>query len=1049
MLERVIEWSLGNRLLVAIGSLVLALSGAYALRFMALDALPDLSAVQVVVYTEFPGQSPRIVEDQVTYPLATQMLSVPHAEVVRGYSFFGFSLVYVLFEDGTDLYWARSRVLESLGQAAAQVPAGVTPMLGPDATGVGWAYIYALKSDRHDLSELRSLQDWFLKYELTGIPGVAEVASVGGYVRQYQVTVDPVKLRGYGVSISRIRDAIERSNRDAGGRLIEVAEKEFMIRGRGYIESIEDIRKVAIGTGENGTAILLRDVARVGIGPEIRRGLAEWDGQGETVGGIVVVRHGADTQDVVRRVKGRIEELKSQLPEGVEIVIAYDRTNLIERAIESLRSSLTQQFLIVGAVCLLFLFHLPSGLIAVISVMVGVLGAAIAASALGLQLNIMSLGGVAVAIGTMVDAGIVMVENAHQHMARNGGRWPHRKVVAESCREVAPTLFFSLLVITVSFLPVFALQQEEGRLFRPLAWTKTLTMAAAAVLSVTLVPVLVGLAVRGRPVRPGRNPLLSILLWIYRPVLRLVLRLRVATLLVALALLVASLGALRRLGSEFMPPLWEGDLLYMPTTLPGVSIGKAREILQQTNKMIMRFPEVEHAFGKAGRAETATDPAPLSMIETTIRLKPREQWRPGMTPERLVAEMQASVQVPGLTNAWTMPIKTRLDMLSTGIKTPIGIKVAGSDLQVLERIGKEIERVVQGVPGTLSAYAERVMGGNYLDITIDRDAIARHGLVVDQVQEAINTAIGGVHVTTTVEGLQRFPVNLRYGRDLRDDLPALRDVLVVTPAGHQLPLEQLAEISYSVGPPGIKSENARPNAWIYVDVEPGADLGAYVAAARAAVESAVAIPAGYSLAWSGQFESMQRVRERLLVLIPLTLVIVFSVLLVNTRSALTALIVLLGVPCAVSGAFLLLHYLNYDLSIAVWVGLIALAGLYAETAIVFWLYLDLAREGAAREGRLGDRAALVRAIREGALSRLRPVTMTVATDMLGLLPIMWSVGAGADVMKRIATPLFGGVATAGFFVLGVLPVLYYYRHCRALPRSGRLAGLAGDTEPLE
>ena len=1040
MLRRIVAWSLQNKLLVAVVASVLAVTGAYSIGSMPLDALPDLSDVQVIVYTKYPGQSPRIVEDQITYPLTTQMLAVPYAEVVRGYSFFGFSLVYVLFEDGTDLYWARSRVLETLGQVSALFPEGVSPALGPDATGVGWAYMYALKSDRHDLSELRSLQDWFLRYELTGIPGVAEVASVGGYVRQYQIAIDPLKLRAYGIPISRIKEAVQGSNRDVGGRLLELAEKEFMIRGRGYIESVDDIRKISLGTDHSGTSVQLRDVARIEVGPEIRRGLAEWDGQGETVGAIVLVRQGADTREVIRNVKTRLEELRPQLPEGVSIEVAYDRTSLIDRVIESLRSSLTQQFVIVGVVCLLFLFHVVSGIVAVVTIVVGVLVAGIAAGLLGVHLDIMSLGGVAVAVGTMVDAGIVMVENAHQHMARDGDRKERWKIVLDSCEEVAPTLFFSLLIITVSFLPVFALQEQEGRLFRPLAWTKTLAMASAALLSVTLVPVLVSLAVRRPRASETRNPVRRLLVWGYRPVLGLATRYRVVTLAVALAVLGGSIGAYRRLGSEFMPPLWEGDLLYMPTTLPGVSIAKARELVQQTNKIIKTFPEVEHVFAKAGRADTATDPAPLSMIESTIRLKPRNQWRPGMTPEKLVAELQEAVEVPGLTNAWTMPIKTRLDMLATGIKTPVGIKIAGPDLEVLEGLGMHIERVVRDVPGTLSAYAERVMGGNYLDIKIDRDTIARHGLVIDQVQEAIHTALGGVQVGTTVEGLQRFPVNLRYSRNLRADMPALRDVLVTTPMGHHLPLSQLADLEYSSGPAAIKSENARPNAWVYVDVDPSIDIGAYLDDARQAVGRSVAMPAGYSLSWSGQFESMQRVEERLRLLVPLTLVIVFSVLLVSTGSALTSALVLAGVPLALSGAFLTLAVLEYDLSIAVWVGLIALAGLYAETAIVFWKYLDIARDDLMRQGQFGRPSDLINAIQGAAIARVRPIAMTVATDMLGLMPVMWSTGAGADVMKRIATPLFGGVATSAFVVLVIFPVLYYYRHVRSLTNLAHRTG---------
>ncbi len=1045
MFNSLIDWALSNKLLVLVGTMALAVTGVVSLGNMPLDALPDLSAVQVVVYTEFPGQSPRIVEDQITYPLTTQLLSVPYAEVVRGYSFFGFSLVYVLFEDGTDLYWARSRVFETLGQVTAELPDGVSPVLGPDATGVGWAFIYALKSDRHDLSELRSLQDWFLKYELTGIPGVAEVASVGGFVRQYQISIDPVKLRAYGVPISRIRDAIQGSNRETGGRLLEIAEKEFMIRGKGYIESIEDIRKISLGTDRNGTPRQLRDIARVGIGPEIRRGLAEWDGEGETVGGIVVVRHEADTRNVVERVKARLSELEPQLPDGVEVEVAYDRSTLIDRAIASLRSSLTQQFIVVGVVFLAFLFHLGSALVAIVTIAVGVLIAGIAANLLGIQLNIMSLGGVAVAVGTMVDAAIVMVENAYQHIARDGGRTSRWELVSSSCKEVAPSLFFSLIVITVSFMPVFALEEEEGRLFHPLAWTKTLVMATAALLSVTLIPVLVGLAVSGKAAARERNPVHRVIVGTYRPLLRLALRFRILTMLLALGLLAASFNAFRKLGSEFMPPLWEGDLLYMPTTLPGISISKARELLQQTNKMIMTFPEVEHVFGKAGRADTATDPAPLAMIETVVRLRPRDQWRPGMTPEKLVGEMQREVQVPGLTNAWTMPIKTRLDMLSTGIKTPLGIKVAGPDLNVLEELGRKIEQVVRQLPGTSSVLAERVMGANYLDISIDRDAIARHGLVIDEVHEAIEVSLGGVNVGTKVEGLQRFPMHLRYSRDLRDDMPALREVLVTTPMGHQISLEQLARFSYASGPPSIKSENARPNAWVYVDIASDLDLAAYVGAARDAVEQEVEIPPGYSLAWSGQFESMQRVEERLRFLVPLTLAIVFMVLLLHTRSWLTSLIVLAGLPFAVSGSLVLLAYLDYNLSVATWVGCIALAGLYAETAIVFWFYLDSSCEEYRRRGLLTHRGALIEAIRDGAASRVRPIVMTVATDVVGLVPIMTSTGIGADVMKRIATPLFGGVATSAFLVLVIFPVLYYFRAAGSLPEAQEPAANAEES----
>ena len=800
MFARIIDWSIQNRLLVVLGTLFVVVAGTLSLTRTPIDAIPDLSDVQVIIQTEYPGQAPRIVEDQVTYPLTTQMLSAPFAQVVRGYSFFGVSFVYVIFEDGTDLYWARTRVLEYLNSIAGELPTGVTPELGPDATGVGWAFMYALSSDRHDLGELRSIQDWFLKYELTAIPGVSEVASVGGFVRQYQVTVDPNRLRAYDLPISAIRAAIRESNSDVGGGLIEVGEKEFMIRGLGYLRSVDDLRRIGLGVGPDGTPILLEDVARVGIGPEGRRGLAEWNGEGETVGGIIVVRPGADTRRVIRDVRDRLDEIRAGLPEGVEVEVAYDRTSLIDRAVGSIRASLVQQLAIVGIVCLIFLFHLRSGLVAVIALPVGILLAMILVRLQGLTLNIMSLGGIAVAIGTMVDAGIVMVENAHRHLARSEGRRPHWEIIATSAREVGPSLFFALLVITVSFMPVFSLEAQEGRLFKPLAFTKTYAMAAAALLSVTLVPVLVGYWVRGRIQPPERTPAGRLLSGVYRPVLGLALRFRGWLLVAAVAGLVATLIPLSRLGSEFMPPLWEGDLLYMPTTLPGVSITEAREILQQTDRIIYTFPEVQHVFGKVGRADSATDPAPLSMIETTIALKPRSEWRPGITPDKLVEELDAALSIPGLTNAWTMPIRSRIDMLSTGIRTPVGIKVAGPELAELERLGREVEAVVRSVPGTASVYADRVMGGNYLDFTIDRDAIARHGLTVRDVQEVIQTAIGGMNVTTTVEGLERYPVNLRYSRELRDDLPALRSVLVATPEGHQVPLGRLASMEYVLGP---------------------------------------------------------------------------------------------------------------------------------------------------------------------------------------------------------------------------------------------------------
>ena len=1039
MLTKLIEWSIDNRFLVILATLAVVAGGVYSLSNTPLDAIPDLSDVQVIIYTDYPGQAPRIVEDQVTYPLTTQMLAVPYAKVVRGYSFFGFSFVYIIFEDGTDMYWARSRVLEYLNYVSDRLPPAVTPTLGPDATGVGWAFMYALQSDRHDLSELRSIQDWFLKYELTSVPGVAEVASIGGFVRQYQITVDPNRLRAYNISISQIRDAVRMSNTDVGGRLLEVAEKEFMIRGLGYIESLDDIRQIALGVDERGTPILLRDVARVGLGPEMRRGLADWNGEGETVGGIVVVRYGADTLQVINDVKAKLEDVKPGLPEGVEIQVAYDRSGLIERSVDSLKSALTQQFLIVALVCILFLTHFRSGLVAIMTLPVGVLMAFIAIHVQGLNINIMSLGGIAVAIGTMVDAGIVMVENAHKHLERDRGRKPHWQIIADSSKEVGPTLFFSLLVITVSFMPVFTLEAQEGRLFKPLAFTKTYAMAAAAFLAVTLVPVLVGYWVRGRILPEKRNPVNRLLIFLYRPLLEIVFRLRWPVLVVLILALAVTWIPFSRLGSEFMPPLWEGDLLYMPITLPGISITKAREILQQTDKIIKTFPEVHHVFGKIGRAETATDPAPLSMIETTIMLKPESEWREGMTPDKLTDEMNAALQIPGLTNAWTMPIKARIDMLSTGIKTPVGIKIAGPDLTELERLGKEVERVVRGVPGTLSVYAERVMGGNYLDFKIDRTAIARYGLTVGQVQEVIQSAIGGMNITTTVEGLERYPVNLRYARELRDDLPSLRSVLVYTPSGHQIPLGQLSSLKYTVGPPSIKSENAKPNVWVYVDIR-NIDIGTYVERARQAVAEQVEVTPGYTIAWSGQYEYMQRAERRLMYVIPVTLLLVFVILYLNTKSLVETTLVLLGVPFALIGSVWLLYALDYNLSVAVWVGIIALAGLYAETAIVLLLYLDLSYHDFKARGRLENRDGLIQAIFTGSVQRVRPILMTVATDVVGLLPIMWSTGTGADVMKRIATPLVGGIMTSGFTVLVIFPVVYYLWRSHGLPKGKGFSG---------
>ena len=1034
MLTRLIEWSLRNRLFILVLTVFLAVAGFQALRATPLDALPDLSDVQVIVFTDYPGQAPQVVEDQVTYPITTQMLAVPSATVVRGYSFFGFSFVYVIFEDGTDLYWARSRVLEYLNYVSGRLPEGVSPTLGPDASGVGWAYMYALRSADHDLAELRSLQDWFLKYELTAVQGVSEVASVGGFVRQYQITVDPNRLRAYDISLSRIRDAVRRSNTDVGGRVFETAETEFMVRGEGYIQGLDDVRRIALGVDASGTPVTVEDVATVQFGPEIRRGLAELNGEGEVVGGIVVVRSGENVHEVVTRVKARLAEVRSGLPEGVEVIPVYDRTVLIENTVATLREKLIEEMAIVAIVCVVFLMHLRSALVAVITLPLAVLMAFIVMYVQGVGANIMSLGGIAIAIGAMVDAAIVIVENAHRHLERDRGKVPHWKIIARASTEVGPTLFFALLVITISFAPIFALEAQEGRLFRPLAFTKTYAMAAAALLSVTLVPVLAGFWICGR-IRPaGRNPVTWLLMALYRPILRRVLAWRWAVLALTLAGAAATAVPISRLGSEFMPPLWEGDLLYMPTTLPGVSITKAREVLQQTDRILRDFPEVDQVFGKVGRADTATDPAPLSMIETTILLKPESEWRPGMTPDRLIGEMDDAIRFPGLTNAWTMPIKTRIDMLSTGIKTPVGVKLSGPDLSVLEDLGSQVEAVVRDVPGTRSAYSERAMGGNYLNFRVRRDAIARYGLTVGDVQEVIQSAIGGMNITTTVEGLERYPVNLRYSRDLRDNPSEFGDILVQTPTRQQIPLAFLADMSFVKGPPVVKSEQSRPNAWIYVDIE-DVDIGSYVENAQAAVAAEVEIPTGYSLGWSGQYEFLLRARERMEIMIPLTLLLILLTIQMSTRSLSRTLIVVTAVPLSLVGTFWLLYALDYNLSIAVGVGIIALAGLSAETGVVMLLYLDRSCEAAREAGRLTNRVELGEAVFDGALRRVRPVAMLTATTALGLLPIMWSTGAGSDVMKRIAAPMVGGVVTAALVVLIVFPAIYFVWRGFGLPRG--------------
>jgi Cu(I)/Ag(I) efflux system membrane protein CusA/SilA len=1076
MLKGIIDFSLRNKFIVLLGTMALVLGGVYALLNIPLDAIPDLSDVQVIIYTEWPGQAPQIVQDQVTYPLTTKMLSVPNATVVRGYSFYGFSFVYVIFKDGTDPYWARSRVLEYLNGMGGQLPQGVSPTLGPDATGVGWAFMYSLNSTNRDLAQLRSMQDWYLHYQLASVEGVSEVASIGGFVKQYQVTVDPTKLRAYNLSISDVAMAVKRSNGEVGGRSIELSEKEFILRVKGYVQNLEDLRKVAVGVGGKGVPILLGQVANVEVGPDMRRGIADWNGAGETVGGIVVVRYGANARQVILDVKKKLDAAMKGLPPDVKYTIAYDRGALIDRAVKTLEEKLLEESLVVALVCLAFLMHLRSSLVAIIILPVAVLISFLVMFGQGISSNIMSLGGIAIAIGAMVDAAIIMIENAHKHLERDQGGKPHWDIVRDAAVEVGPTLFYSLLVITVSFLPVFALQAQEGRLFKPLAFTKTYSMGAAALLSITLAPVLMGFFIRGKIPSEEKNPINRLLVWLYHPAIDFVIKWRwavvtTAALVVvwvffpsnALAARLLPDGKLKEwvfkagkffpyqnLGSEFMPPLYEGDLLYMPTTFPGISPTKAREVLQTTDRILHQFPEVQNVFGKIGRAETATDPAPFDMIETTIMLKPEEQWpvldirddagkviaHRRRTPDELVDAMNAAVQIPGLNNAWTMPIRTRIDMLATGIKTPVGIKIAGPDLAELERVASEVEAVVKTVPGTSSAFAERTMGGNYIQITIDRDAIARYGLRVGDVQDVLEVALGGMPLTTTVEGLERYAINLRYSRDFRENLGALRDISVPTPAGAQVPLGQLAKVETVRAPMGIKSEAAVPNAWIYVDVK-GVDIGAYVQAAMHAVNDAVAkgqinLPAGCNIFWSGQYEYMQRAKARLMIVVPLTLLIIVLIIYLNTRSAVKTAIVMLAVPFSLVGAFAAIHWFGYNLSVAVWVGIIALAGLDAETGVVMLLYLDIACGQWIKNGRMRSVTDLRDAIYHGAVKRVRPKAMTACVIIAGLAPILWSHGAGADVMKRIATPMIGGVVTSTIMELLVYPAIFYAWRARRM-----------------
>jgi Cu(I)/Ag(I) efflux system membrane protein CusA/SilA len=1080
MLKGIIDFSLKNKFIVLLCTLALVLGGVYAVKNIPLDAIPDLSDVQVIIYTEWPGQAPQIVQDQVTYPITTKMLSVPKAKVVRGYSFYGFSFVYVIFADGTDPYWARSRVLEYLSGLGGRLPAGVAPTLGPDATGVGWAFMYSINSTNRDLAQLRSMQDWYLRYQLASVEGVSEVASVGGFVKQYQVTVDPTKLRAYNLSISEVAMAVKRSNGEVGGRSIELAEKEFILRVRGYVDKLDDLRKVAVGVGDKGVPILLGQVANVELGPDVRRGIAELNGRGETVGGVVVVRYGANARQVILDVKNKLDVAMKGLPPDVTYSIAYDRSALIERAVKTLEHKLLEESIVVAFVCIAFLLHLRSALVAIVILPVAVLISFLIMFAQGISSNIMSLGGIAIAIGAMVDAVIIMTENAHKHLERDQGRKPHWDIIRDASVEVGPTLFYSLLVITVSFFPIFMLTEQSGRMFKPLAYTKTYSMAAAAVLSITLAPILMGFFIRGKIPTEEKNPINRFLKWLYHPVIDFVIKWRwlVVTLAAAIvvwvffpwnklaarllpdgpvkewAFNVGRFFPYQNLGSEFMPPLYEGDLLYMPTTFPGLGVTEGRAIIQQTDKIIRSFPEVQNVFGKIGRAETATDPAPMDMIETTIMLKPEEKW-PAVdikdangkviahrrrTPDELSDAMNAAIQFPGLANAWTMPIKTRIDMLATGIKTPVGIKVAGPDLAELERVAIEIETVIKTVPGTLSTLAERTMGGSYIQFSIDRDAIARYGLTVADVQDVLEVALGGMPLTTTVEGLERYGVNLRYSRDFRENLGALREIVVPTPTGAQVPLGQLAKIETVRAPMGVKSEAAVPNAWIYVDVK-GIDIGTYVQMAMRAVNEAVArgqikLPIGYNIFWSGEYEYMQKAKERFMVVIPLTLLIIVLIIYLNTRSAIKTAIVMLAVPFSLVGAIGILALLHYNLSVAVWVGIIALAGLDAETGVVMLLYLDLAYEDWKKRGLMSDLSHLRDAIYHGAVKRVRPKAMTACVIIAGLAPILWSHGAGADVMKRIATPMVGGVITSTIMELLVYPAIYYIWRKRHLPSQG-------------
>ncbi|MGK0442760.1 MAG: Cu(I)/Ag(I) efflux system membrane protein CusA/SilA [Pseudohongiellaceae bacterium] len=1030
MIETIIRWSIVNRFFVLIAAAMLVAVGLYSVKNTPIDAIPDLSDVQVIIKTSYPGQTPQVVEDQVTYPLTTAMLSVPGAVTVRGYSFFGDSYVYVIFDEDTDLYWARSRVLEYLSQVAPSLPNNARPQLGPDATGVGWVYLYALvdKTGQHDISQLRSIQDWFLKYELQTVHGVSEVAAVGGMVKQYQVNVNPDKLRAFNIPLAHIQTAIKRANQEVGASVVEMAEAEYMVSASGYIKNEKDLGNIPLGVNKNGTPLLLKDIADIGVGPQMRRGIAELNGEGETVGGIIVMRFGENAQKTIESVKAKLASLQKSLPEGVEVITVYDRSGLIERAVNNLWQTLLLEFIVVALVCMVFLMHVRSSMVAIISLPIGILVAFIIMRLQGINANIMSLGGIAVAIGTMIDGAIVMIENMHRHMEKTGlndnNRW---QLVTNAALEVGPALFFSLMIITVSFLPVFTLEAQEGRMFSPLAYTKSYAMAAAAILAITLVPVLMGYFVRGKIKKESENPANRLLINFYTPLLRAVLSHPKRTLAIAVLVLLSSLWPMSKIGSEFIPALDEGDLMYMPTTYPGISIGKARELLQQTDKLIATVPEVKTVFGKIGRAETATDPAPLTMIETFIQLKPPSEWRDGVTKKSLRAELDALVKLPGITNAWVMPIKTRIDMLATGIKTPVGIKVSGPDLKTIQKIGQQLEDIVEAIPGTASVYSERVAGGRYIKVDIDREKAARFNLNIADVQQVIATAIGGMNVTQTVEGLERYPVNIRYPQSYRDSPEQLALLPIVTPAGQRIALADVATIYIEDGPPGIKSENARINGWTFIDID-NVDVGTYVERAQAIVEDQLQLPPGYSINWSGQYEYMQRAKEKLTYVVPLTLTIITILLFMTFRAVAEPVIIIATFPLGLVGGIWLLYFYDFNFSIAVGVGFIALAGIAVETAVIMLVYLNQSwadlQERVDKNEASFSKESITQAVLNGATLRVRPVLMTAGADIVGLLPILYSTGTGSEVMSRLAAPMVGGMVTAIALTLVIVPTVY-------------------------